>query len=142
MNFSGTFKGIKQYPCRYCTPETGRKSGCHDYCEKYLATKTPSKTELYYKKMREFENSCGNYLGYIFYPDGRVKGKRIDFVSVSYRNGTPYIKLCDNGISKEYRLDKAVYRAYHPDYNIEHGANVLHRDLNQKNCAIKNLYIE
>lgn len=144
MNKFNHYTKNSNHPCRYCTTETGRCVGCQAYCPILLEhnkNKTPTKSEIFYNKIKDFEDSCGNFLGYTFLPDGRIKGKMVDFITVYYGADMPHVILCDNGIRQEFRLDKAMWRAYHCDYDIYNGADILHRNENEKDCRIKNLYI-
>jgi predicted secreted hydrolase len=75
-------------------------------------------------------------------PSGKIKCKNKNkWLEVEYQNEIPYVVLSENGISVAYRLDKAVYRAYHCTYDIDHGADIIHIDGNQGNCKIKNLIL-
>jgi hypothetical protein len=59
-----------EHSCRFCKDENGRSVGCKSKCERYLdyiATLPPQKQSKWQLE-KKFEDSLGNFKGYIFYP--------------------------------------------------------------------------
>lgn len=135
------------YVCRYCRPEHGRTWNCKLICKKYLdhiQLSPPEKAirqKISYKEEIERINKLGYYKGYYFLLNGKIKCKYKDkYLNPLYRKGIPYISLSENNITEIYRLDQAVYRAFHCTYVIN-SKNIKHIDGNQMNCSLKNLLL-
>jgi hypothetical protein len=105
------------------------------------STTCEQKTNKYEKEAR-LENKLGHFMEYYFYPDGRVFSKYLrKFLTPIYSKGILYINLSENGISHRYRLDQAVFKAFHCWYIIN-SKEIQHKDNDQMNCKKSNLYIE
>lgn len=139
LYFANNNQTTQNNPCRYCTPETGRSPYCRDTCEEYLRQHPKIATAI--KPQKSLEDICGNFMGYLVHPSGRVISKnRHKFLDVDYRNGVPFVTLSENNITYTYRLDQVVFRSFDCTYKIN-SRTVLHKDGDKCNCKIKNLCI-
>lgn len=58
---------VRVWPCKDCTPETGRTLICHDWCPRYAA---------HYKLFRAHKPSVGDRLADSVNADGQIKSMR------------------------------------------------------------------
>jgi hypothetical protein len=138
----------RNHPCRKCTYETGRQVGCRPKCIRLLyyelTNKCSNKPNIRHNCNKAKELRLGEFRGHTFYPDGNVgcvNNNIKKYLKINYIRGIPHVSLCENGIDKTYRLDKAMYRAYNPWFNVDSNIELIHIDGNEKNCGIRNLRV-